>query len=167
MADPRRRRDERGTALLMIIGFAMVLLMTAAVVTDASAAYLQRQGLDTVADGAALTAADAGASGDEAYAAGLDADLHLDLDVARAAVFGYLRRLPGAGETAGVVGGQRVRPSRRSRGCRDPEGAPLHLEDRHHDPQDGQEEQDPEPRQLDQSAAALVATSHQGCSSIA
>ena len=77
----------------MIIGFAMVLLMTAAVVTDASAAYLQRQGLDTVADGAALTAADAGASGDEAYAAGLDADLHLDIDVARAAVLGYLRRI--------------------------------------------------------------------------
>ena len=89
----RRRRDERGTALLMIIGFAVVLLMMAAVVTDASAAYLQRQGLDTLADGAALTAADAGASGDEAYGTGLDADLHLDADVARSAVFGYLHRV--------------------------------------------------------------------------
>jgi uncharacterized membrane protein len=104
----RRRRDERGTALLMIIGFAVVLLMMAAVVTDASAAYLQRQGLDTLADGAALTAADAGASGDEAYGTGLDADLHLDADVARAAVFGYLHhvgaftRYPGLTATVAV-----------------------------------------------------------------
>ena len=89
----RRRRDERGTALLMIIGFAVVLLMMAAVVTDASAAYLQRQGLDTLADGAALTGADAGASGDEAYGTGLDADLHLDAAVARSAVLGYLHRV--------------------------------------------------------------------------
>jgi hypothetical protein len=79
--------------MLMIVGFAVVLLMMTAVVTDASAAYLQRQGLDTLADGAALTAADAGASGDEAYGDGLDVDLHLDADVARAAVFGYLQRV--------------------------------------------------------------------------
>ena len=89
----RRRRDERGTVVLLIIGFAVVLLMMTAVVTDASAAYLQRQGLDALADGAALTAADAGASGEEAYGAGLDADLHLDVDAARAAVFGYLHRV--------------------------------------------------------------------------
>jgi uncharacterized membrane protein len=93
VTDVRRRRDERGTVLLRIIGFAVVLLMMAAVVTDASAAYLQRQGLDTLADGAALTAADAGASGEEAYGDGLDADLHLDADVARAAVLGYLHRV--------------------------------------------------------------------------
>jgi hypothetical protein len=94
VAEPSRRHcDERGTVMLMIIGFAVVLLMMAAVVTDASAAYLQRQGLDTLADGAALTAADAGASGDEAYGDGLDADLHLDPDVARAAVSSYLHRI--------------------------------------------------------------------------
>jgi hypothetical protein len=88
-----RRRDQYGTVALLIIGLAVVLLMMTAVVTDASAAYLQRQGLDTLADGAALTAADAGASGDEAYGNGLDADLHLDADVARAAVFSYLHRI--------------------------------------------------------------------------
>lgn len=88
-----RRRDDRGTVTLLIIGLAVVLLMMTAVVTDASAAYLQRQGLDTLADGAALTGADAGASGDEAYGDGLDSDLHLDADVARAAVFGYLHRV--------------------------------------------------------------------------
>ena len=88
-----RRGSEQGTVTLLIVGFALVLLMMAAVVTDASAAYLQRQGLDTLADGAALTAADEGASGDEAYGTGLDADLQLDADVARAAVFGYLHRV--------------------------------------------------------------------------
>ena len=86
-------RDERGTGTLIIVGLAVVLAMMAAVVTDASAAYLQRQGLDTIADGAALTAADAGASGQEAYGGGLTADLHLDADTARAAVADYLRRV--------------------------------------------------------------------------
>jgi hypothetical protein len=86
-------RGQSGTATLLIVGFAMVLLMMVAVVTDASAAYLQRQGLDTLADGAALTAADAGASGSEAYGGGLDADLHLDPGLARAAALDYLRRV--------------------------------------------------------------------------
>ncbi|MGA8248137.1 MAG: pilus assembly protein TadG-related protein [Nocardioides sp.] len=86
-------RDERGTATLLIVGLALVLAMMAAVVTDASAAYLQRQGLDTLADGAALTAADAGASGSETYGTGLGADLWLDPDTARAAVFDYLHRV--------------------------------------------------------------------------
>jgi hypothetical protein len=85
--------DERGTGTLIIVGLALVLAMMAAVVTDASAAYLQRQGLDTLADGAALTAADAGASGREAYGDGLSSDLHLDGDLARAAVADYLRRV--------------------------------------------------------------------------
>jgi hypothetical protein len=86
----RPRRDEAGSVTVLIVGLAVVLLMMAAVVTDASAAYLQRQGLDTLADGAALTGADAGASGDEAYAGGLDSDLRLDADIARAAVLSYL-----------------------------------------------------------------------------
>jgi hypothetical protein len=88
---------------LLIIGLAVILLMMAAVVTDASAAYLQRQGLDTIADGAALTGADAGASGDEAYGDGLDADLHLDADIARAAVLGYLRRTGAYGRYPGLT----------------------------------------------------------------
>ena len=88
-----RRYGESGQGTLLIVGLAMVLAMMAAVVTDASAAYLQRQGLDGLADGAALTAADAGASGAEAYGAGLDASLHLDVDTARAAVLTYLRQV--------------------------------------------------------------------------
>jgi uncharacterized membrane protein len=89
----RRRNDERGTATLLIVGLALVLAMMAAVVTDASAAYLERQGLDTLADGAALTAADAAASGAETYGAGLGADLHLDTGIARTAALDYLRRV--------------------------------------------------------------------------
>jgi Putative Flp pilus-assembly TadE/G-like len=85
------RHDQRGTVTLLIVGLALVLLMMAAVVTDASAAYLQRQGLDTLADGAALAGADAGASGAEAYGDGLDADLHLDPGLARAGVLDYLQ----------------------------------------------------------------------------
>jgi hypothetical protein len=85
-----RPRDERGQTTLLIVGLAVVLLMMAAVVTDASAAYLQRQELDTLADGAALTAADAGASGHEAYGDGLSAQLHLDAAAAREAALQYL-----------------------------------------------------------------------------
>ena len=96
-------RDEQGTATLMIIGLALVLAMMAAVVTDASAAYLQRQGLDTIADGAALTAADAGASGREAYGEGLSADLRLDADTARAAVADYLQRVGAFTRFPGLV----------------------------------------------------------------
>jgi uncharacterized membrane protein len=55
-----RRRDDAGQTTILIIGLAVVLLMAIGVVVDASAAYLQRQGLDSVADGAALAGADAG-----------------------------------------------------------------------------------------------------------
>ena len=80
-----RRRDERGQATLMIVGFAFVLAMAVALVVDASAAYLQRQGLDTVADGAALRGADLGATGREVYTGGVPRDR---LDVTAAAVRG-------------------------------------------------------------------------------
>jgi hypothetical protein len=88
-----RPTGEEGTATLLIVGLALVLAMMAGVVTDASAAYLQRQGLDTLADGAALTAADAAASGAETYGAGLGADLHLDVATARTAALAYLHEV--------------------------------------------------------------------------
>jgi hypothetical protein len=105
--------DERGTGTLIIVGLALVLAMMAAVVTDASAAYLQRQGLDTIADGAALTAADAGASGHEAYAGGLSADLHLDADLARAAVADYLHRVGALTRFPGLTAEVSVDPTSR------------------------------------------------------
>lgn len=59
----RRTNDERGSSIPLIIGMAGVILMAIAVTINASAAYLQRQSLDTLADGAALRAADLGAAG--------------------------------------------------------------------------------------------------------
>lgn len=84
-------RDERGQMTLMIVGFAVILMMSVAVVVDASAAYLQRQSLDNLADGAALAGADGGAQGTEVYTRGLDG-VRADLvaDAARRAVRDYL-----------------------------------------------------------------------------
>lgn len=95
-----RRRAEDGQVTLLIIGFATILIMVVVVVTNASAVYLQRQGLTSLADGAALQGADLGARG--VYDEGLPAD-RLDQRVAevRAAVQDYLsatgahRRFPG------------------------------------------------------------------------
>ena len=54
----------------MIVGFAIVAIMMVGVVVDASAAYLRRSGLDSLADGAALAAAD-GIQGRQVYEGGL------------------------------------------------------------------------------------------------
>jgi hypothetical protein len=88
-----RRRSERGQGTVLIVGFAVVLAMVVALVVDSSAAYLQRQGLDTLADGAALDGADLGATGEEVYEGGVPVDtLALTASRARAAVGAYLRR---------------------------------------------------------------------------
>lgn len=51
------RRDERGQMTVLIIGFAAVILLMVAVVTDISKAFLVRRDLDATADGAVLAAA--------------------------------------------------------------------------------------------------------------
>lgn len=79
----RHHHEDRGSATPLIVGFAVVLLLMVAVVVDASAAFLHRQGLDTLADGAALSGADAGAEGGEVYSGGLD-DQPLELTTAQA-----------------------------------------------------------------------------------
>ncbi len=91
---PRARspRDERGQATVLIVGFAVLLAMVVALVVDTSAAYLQRQGLDSLADGAALRGADLGATGQDVYKGGVPDDvLALTPGQARAAVGAYLR----------------------------------------------------------------------------
>jgi len=60
------------------------------VVVDASAAYLRRQGLDSLADGAALAAAD-GVQGEQVYVGGLGERAEIDPVVAHAYVDAYLR----------------------------------------------------------------------------
>lgn len=93
---------ERGSSAPLIIGFAGVLAMVVALVVDVSAAYLQRSGLDSLADGAALRAADLGATGTDVYAGGLPADRLTQTPAqARAAVGAYLA---GAGAYAAYPG---------------------------------------------------------------
>ena len=84
------RRDERGQTTLLIIGFAIVAIMMVAVVVDASAAYLRRTGLDSLADAAALSAAD-GVQGRQVYEGGLGKRAEIDPVVARRYVAQYLR----------------------------------------------------------------------------
>jgi hypothetical protein len=87
---------------VLIVGFALVLATAVATVVDVSAAYLQRQSLDTVADGAALRAADVGATGQEVYAGGVPSG-RLDLSVER--IRGSVREfLVGSGAYASFPG---------------------------------------------------------------
>lgn len=85
-----RRRTEDGQATVLIVGFAVVALLMVAVAVDASAAYLRRQGLDNLADGAALAAAD-GVQGRQVYEGGLGERAEIDPEVSRGYVADYLR----------------------------------------------------------------------------
>ena len=111
MRRPAERRGERGQASVLIIGFAALLAMMVALVVDTSAAYLRRQGLDTLADGAALRGADLGATGEDVYQGGVPQDtLALTPAQARAAVGSYLRdsgayaRYPGLSYSVRITG---------------------------------------------------------------
>lgn len=83
------RHDEAGQATVLIIGLVLVLAMTVVVVVDASAAYLRRQALSSLADGAALAAAD-GIEGERVYTRGLGERAVVDPDQARGFVADYL-----------------------------------------------------------------------------
>ena len=80
---------ERGQTTLLILGFFLIAVMLVGVVVDASAAYLQRQALNALADGAALSAAD-GVQGAQVYTSGLGATAQIDPTAARAYVATYL-----------------------------------------------------------------------------
>jgi hypothetical protein len=95
-----RRRTDEGSVTPLIIGFAVVVAMLVAVVVDASAAYLRRQGLNSAADAAALAATD-GIQGEEVYTHGLGRRAQIDPQAARRYVEEYVassgirRRFPG------------------------------------------------------------------------
>lgn len=95
-------RDERGQTTLLIIGFSIVAIMLVAVVVDASSAYLRRTGLDSVADGAALAAAD-GVQGRQVYEGGLGERAQIDPAVARSDVAEYLRDTGAAARYPGLT----------------------------------------------------------------
>ena len=89
----RRPATEPGQVSVLIIGFAVVLLLMVGVVVDASSAYPHRQGLDNLADGAALAGADE-VRGTAVYEGGLGDDrAPLDAAAAREAVHAYLTRI--------------------------------------------------------------------------
>ena len=95
-----RRGSEGGQTALLIIGFVLVAAMLVVVVVDATAAYLRRQALSSLADGAALAAAD-GIEGQQVYTSGLGERAAVDAGTARELVREHLssvgaqRRYPG------------------------------------------------------------------------
>lgn len=95
------RADDRGSVTVLIIGFAAILMMAIVMVIDASAAYLQRQGLDNLADGAALYGADLGST--DVYAYGVDAARLAQEEAAvEAAVRNYLARADAGRKYPGI-----------------------------------------------------------------
>ncbi len=83
------RGSERGTVTVMLVGFFLVIALLTAVVVDASAAFLTRQQLNSLGDGAALAAVD-GAQGQDVYEEGLGELATGDPPAAAAHVADYL-----------------------------------------------------------------------------
>jgi hypothetical protein len=103
-------RPQRGSATPLIIGFAAVVLLLVVVVIDASVAYLERQRLDALADGAALYGADLGAQGSEAYDGGLATGaLEISRAEAERAVRSYLREVGAYADHPGLRASVRIR----------------------------------------------------------
>lgn len=96
------RSNERGQTALLIIGFVLVIAMMIVVVVDATSAYLRRQALSTLADGAALAAAD-GIEGEQVYTGGLGERATVDPERARQLVAGYLSSVGAARRYPGLV----------------------------------------------------------------
>ena len=112
------RRDE-GSVLLLVIGFAGILLVLVAVVADVSAVVLAKRSVASAADGAAVSAAQA-LDLDAVYDQGLGEQLPLSTGDARARVAAYEAQARGQqpglrlvlrleGRTAVVTGSRTVR----------------------------------------------------------
>ncbi len=115
-------RGDRGSVTPLIIGFALILATLVAVVVDASAAYLRRQGMNSLADAAALSATD-GLQGDQVYEHGLGKRARIDPRAAERYVQDYLAR---SGARARYPG-MRVRVTTRDNVVVVRLGAPLDL----------------------------------------
>lgn len=94
-------RAERGQTSLLIMGLFLVAVLVVGVVVDASAAFLHRQALTSLADGAALAAAD-GVQGEQVYSSGLGERAVIDPTVAREHVVDYLAATGAAKEFPGL-----------------------------------------------------------------
>ena len=96
-----RRRSEAGQTTTLIVGFFLVGALLLAVVVDASAAYLRRQRLDAVADGAALAAVE-GIEEEQVYLGGLGERAVLDAATAHDRVAAYLDAIGAASSYPGL-----------------------------------------------------------------
>jgi hypothetical protein len=96
------RRNQAGQATLLILGFFLVAVLLVGVVVDASAAYLRRQALNGLADGAALAAAD-GVQGEQVYTSGLGDTALIDPAAAREYVAAYLAQTDAHARFPGLV----------------------------------------------------------------
>lgn len=94
-------REERGQTALLIMGLFLVAVLLVGVVVDASAAFLRRQSLTSLADGAALAAAD-GVQGEQVYSGRLGERALIDPAVAHEHVVDYLAAAGAAGEFPGL-----------------------------------------------------------------
>lgn len=122
----RARGSERGSITPLIIGFAVVLTLLVAVVVDASAAFLRRQQLDSVADAAALAATD-GVQGDAVYAHGLGERVEIDAVAARRYVADYLSTSGAVDRFPGLVVEVRTAADRVEVRLSAPLRLPLHV----------------------------------------
>ena len=84
--------DQRGQTSVLIVGFFLVATLLVVVVVDASAAYLRRQRLDSLADAAALAATE-GVAEDRLYTEGVGSEVELDPLAARREVTAHLHRV--------------------------------------------------------------------------
>jgi uncharacterized membrane protein len=98
----RRSGDEAGQVSILLVGFFLVTVLLVTVVVDASAAFLRRQELSTLADGAAVAAAD-GISTETIYLEGVPEQVTIDPATARAYVAAYLSRAGAAGAYPGLT----------------------------------------------------------------
>lgn len=99
---------ERGQITVMTTGFFVFLGLLAVVIINSSAAFLQRQELDNLADGAALSAAD-GLSEEAFYRHGVDTAVELDPAEARRLVASYVAASGGeVGEVSVTTMGDEV-----------------------------------------------------------
>ena len=112
-------RDDDGSVLLLVLGFAGILLTLVAVVADVSAVVLAKRSVASAADGAAVSAAQALDLG-AVYGEGLGDRIPLDAAEARARVGAYEAQVRGQqpglrlglrleGRTAVVTGSRTVR----------------------------------------------------------
>lgn len=108
MSGRRAPSGDSGTVLVLVLGFAGILVALVAVVVDVSAVVLAKRAVASAADGAALSAAQA-ADLDALYAQGLGDQVPLSLPEARRRVAAYEAQARGA--QPGLALGVRVEGS--------------------------------------------------------